>query len=150
MARLIRVVDSAIDFDEALNAVVAPENGAVVTFRGDTRNHSEGKTVQKLFYEAYEPMAKKKLVEVVEEIRRRWSVEDVALAHRLGRLQIGEISLVVAVGSPHRKEAFLACQYAVDRIKQTVPIWKKEFFEGGEVWVEGAGFTGELEKVRRS
>ena len=80
-------------------------------------------------------MAEKMLAEIVDEIRQRWSLEDVAVAHRLGRLEIGETSLVVAVASPHRGDAFAACQHAVDRIKQMVPIWKKEFFEGGEVWV---------------
>ena len=81
-------------------------------------------------------MAEKKLAEIAQEMRERYSVEDVAMAHRLGRLEVGETSLVVAVASPHRKEAFGACQYAVDRIKHTVPIWKKEYFEGGEVWIE--------------
>ena len=147
---MIEITHESLDPEAITDTVRADTNGAVVTFLGTTRSATGDRRVLHLDYEAYEPMAKKKLAEVVEEIRRRWSVEDVALAHRLGRLQIGEISLVVAVGSPHRKEAFLACQYAVDRIKQTVPIWKKEFFEGGEVWVEGAGGTGELEEVRRS
>ncbi len=79
-------------------------------------------------------MADAKLGEIADEMRRRWPV-DVAISHRLGRIEIGDISLVVAVGSPHRKDAFEACQYSVDRIKQIVPIWKKEFFAGGEVWV---------------
>ena len=80
-------------------------------------------------------MADNKLSEAVLEIRQRWSVENIAIVHRIGKLNIGETSLVVAVSTPHRKDAFLACQYAVDRIKQTVPIWKKEYFEDGEVWV---------------
>ncbi len=83
------------------------------------------------------PMADAKLAEVADEMRNRWPVE-IAISHRLGTLEIGEVSLVVAVGSPHRKDAFEACQYSVDRIKQIVPIWKKEFFEGGEVWIESA------------
>jgi molybdopterin synthase catalytic subunit len=95
-------------------------------------------------------MADAKLAEVADEMRERWSV-DVAIAHRLGRLEIGDISLVVAVGSPHRKDAFAACQYSVDRIKQLVPIWKKEFFEGGEVWVgsqEDFHETAEVSGIR--
>ena len=80
-------------------------------------------------------MALRKLEEIRQEIHQRWGIEDVAIAHRLGRLEIGEASLVVAVGAPHRKEAYEACAYAVDRIKDMVPIWKKEFYEGGEVWI---------------
>ena len=129
------MVDSAIDFDEALNAVVAPENGAVVTFRGDTRNHSEGKTVQKLFYEAYEPMATEKMNEIVDEVQERWQVRDFAMIHRVGEVPIGEASIFIVAAAPHRAEAFAACHYAIDTLKQTVPIWKKEFFEGGEMWV---------------
>ena len=106
-------------------------NGAVVTFLGTTRSSTDDRKVLHLEYEAYEPMARKKLAEIADKMRERWEV-DVAIAHRLGRLEIGETSLVVAVASPHRSEAFAACQYSVDRIKQTVPIWKKEFFEGGE------------------
>lgn len=111
-------------------------NGAVVTFLGTTRDQTGDRKVLYLEYEAYRPMADKKLEEVADEIRRQWaSVQDVAISHRLGRLEIGDISLVVAVASPHRKDAFEACQYSIDRVKQIVPIWKKEFFEGGEVWV---------------
>ncbi len=122
---------------EAITAkVLNAANGAVVTFLGTTRGRTANRNVLHLEYEAYTPMAEKKLDEVAEEIRSKYSVEDVFIAHRVGRLEIEEISLVVAVASPHRKDAFAACEYAVDRIKQTVPIWKKEFFEGGEVWVE--------------
>lgn len=121
---------------EAITARVRKDsNGAVVTFLGTTRDQTANRKVLFLEYEAYRPMADAKLAEIVQEIRARWKVEDVAIAHRLGRLEIGEISLVVAVAAPHRKEAFAACAYSVDRIKQIVPIWKKEFFEGGEVWV---------------
>ena len=112
-----------------------PGNGAVVTFLGTTRSSTGDRNVLRLEYEAYEPMAEKKLAEIAGEIRERFGVADVAISHRLGRLEIEEISLVVAVASPHRKDAFAACQYSVDRIKQLVPIWKKEFFEGGDVWV---------------
>ena len=111
-------------------------NGAVVTFLGTTRSITGDRRVLHLEYEAYLPMAEKKLAEVADEMCAKFDVEDVAISHRLGRLEIEEISLVVAVASPHRSDAFAACQYAVDRIKQTVPIWKKEFFEGGEVWIE--------------
>jgi molybdopterin synthase catalytic subunit len=122
---------------EAITAAVHnAANGAVVTFLGTTRGQTANRNVLHLEYEAYLPMAEKKLAEVADEIRGKFDVEDVAISHRLGRLEIEEISLVVAVASPHRSDAFAACQFAVDRIKQTVPIWKKEFFKGGEVWIE--------------
>ena len=110
-------------------------NGAVVTFLGATRRSSQGKEVLYLEYEAYEPMALKELEQIKREVASRWDIDDIAIAHRVGRLEIEDISLVVAVASPHRKEAFEACHYVVDRIKETVPIWKKEVFEDGEAWV---------------
>ena len=132
---MIEITHEPLD-PEAITAMVKNDtNGAVVTFLGTTRSFTENRKVLHLEYEAYRPMADKMLAEIVDEIRQRWSLEDVAVAHRLGRLEIGEISLVVAVASPHRKDSFAACLHCVDRIKQIVPIWKKEFFEGGEVWV---------------
>jgi molybdopterin synthase catalytic subunit len=110
-------------------------NGAVITFLGTTRDFSEGRDVLYLEYEAYQPMAENMLAQIVEEVREKWGIEDIAIAHRVGKLKIGEISLVVAMASPHRKEAFEASQYAMDRIKTIVPIWKKEVFQGGEAWI---------------
>ena len=110
-------------------------NGAVVTFLGTTRLFAEGRKVVRLEYEAYEEMALKEMEKVRLEVTSRWGLEDIAIAHRIGVVDIGEISLVIAVASPHRKEAFLACHQAVDLLKETVPIWKKEFFEDGEHWV---------------
>jgi len=107
----------------------------VVTFLGATRRTSEGKEVLYLEYEAYEPMARKKLEEIRREVMAKWGLQDVAIAHRFGRLEIEDLSLVVVVASPHRKEAFQACVYIVDRIKESVPIWKKEVFADGQVWV---------------
>ena len=132
---MIEITHEPLDPEAITASVRRDTNGAVVTFLGTTRSFTGSGRVLHLEYEAYRPMADKKLGEIVDEIGERWSIEDVAVAHRLGRLEIGDVSLVVAVASPHRKEAFAACQYSVDRIKQTVPIWKKEFFEGGEVWV---------------
>jgi molybdopterin synthase catalytic subunit len=109
--------------------------GAVVTFLGTTRDHTGDRRVLFLEYEAYRPMADQQLAAVAEEMGQRWDLTGVAISHRLGRVEVGETSLVVAVSSAHRKDAFEACHYSVDRIKQIVPIWKKEFFEGGEVWV---------------
>jgi molybdopterin synthase catalytic subunit len=133
---LIEITHEPLNPEAITAKVLNAANGAVVTFLGTTRGRTANRNVLHLEYEAYTPMAEKKLDEVAEEIRSKYSVEDVFIAHRVGRLEIEEISLVVAVASPHRKDAFAACEYAVDRIKQTVPIWKKEFFEGGEVWVE--------------
>ena len=121
---------------EAITAAVRQHsNGAVVTFLGSTRDSTADREVLYLEYEAYRPMADKQLARVAEEVSERWAIGDVAICHRLGRLEIGDLSLVVAIAAPHRKEAFEACAYAIDRIKQIVPIWKKEFFRGGEVWV---------------
>ena len=118
---MILITEEPLDPEATTALVRESANGAVVTFLGTTRDRTGDRRVLYLEYEAYRPMADKKLAEI---------------AHRLGRLEIGEVSLVVAIASPHRKDAFAACQYVVDRTKQTVPIWKKEFFEGGEVWVE--------------
>lgn len=131
----VRITREPLNAREIAEQVRHETNGAVVVFEGTARRFTNGRRVLSLEYEAYVPMAEKKLAEVAEELRRRWDVEGAAIYHRIGRVEIGETSLVVAVGSPHRKEAFAAAQYAVDRIKQTVPIWKKEVFEDGEVWV---------------
>lgn len=132
---MIVVTRDALD-PEAITATVRhPASGGVVTFLGITRNHSNGRTVLYLEYEAYEAMAERELAKIASETRERFGVREVSIAHRFGHLDIGEISLVVAVGSDHRREAFAACAYVVDRIKETVPIWKKEVFEDGEVWV---------------
>lgn len=132
---MILITHEPLDPEAVTASVRKDRNGAVVTFLGTTRDTTAGRRVLYLEYEAYRPMADRKLAEIVEEVRRRWSLEDVAVAHRLGRLEVGEVSLVVAVAAPHRREAFEACAYVVDRLKETVPIWKKEYFEGGEVWV---------------
>jgi molybdopterin synthase catalytic subunit len=111
-------------------------NGGICTFVGTVRDNAEGKGVLHLEYDAYPAMAEKKLAEIASEINDKWGLPDVAIVHRIGKLEIGEAAVVIAVGAPHRKEAFVACQYAIDRIKEFVPIWKKEYFEDGEVWVE--------------
>ena len=123
---------------EALTATVRDAaNGGVVTFLGTVRNNTDGRQVLYLEYEAYEDMAEKVLARIAQEVTERWGggIVHTSIAHRFGRMEIGDISLVVAVASPHRAEAFAACQYVVDRIKQDVPIWKKEVFQDGEVWV---------------
>jgi molybdopterin synthase catalytic subunit/molybdopterin converting factor small subunit len=135
------VLDPAPLTDFVTNGI----DGAVVTFLGVTRNHNEGRTVLHLDYEAYQPMAENKIVEIIGEMRDKWELGKVAIAHRTGRVDIGETSMVVAVGSAHRRPAFEAALYFVDRLKEIVPIWKREFFEGGEVWIgetPGAGGAG--------
>ena len=124
-------------------------NGAVVTFLGTTRLYAEGRKVIYLEYEAYPEMALKKMEQIRQEIQSEWNIEDVAISHRIGRVDIGEISLVVAVAAPHRKEAFYACHQAVDRLKETVPIWKKEFFEDGYHWVACEGHEHTLVQETR-
>lgn len=130
-----RMVSDAIDIGQLADAVRKPGNGAVVTFEGTTRDNTGGRRVLRLEYEAHVPMAEKVLAHVLNETAVRFGLDDIAVRHRIGMLEIGEVSLVVAAAAPHRMEAFLAAQYAVDRIKHVVPVWKREFFEDGEVWV---------------
>ena len=122
---------------EILAGVKAPADGAVVVFDGIVRNHSGDRPTLYLDYEAYEPMALRQMEEIVAEVRTRWAVDRIALVHRLGRLQIGETSVLIAVSAPHRADAFDACRHAIERLKRVVPIWKKEYFADGAVWVEG-------------
>jgi len=126
----------------SLDAVVARCHddgaGAIVTFVGITRNVFEGKKVLKLEYECYVPMAERKLLELCGLVRGRWDITKIAIAHRTGTVPVGESSVIIAVSSVHRKEALEATHYAIDELKATVPIWKKEFFEGGDVWKENA------------
>lgn len=112
-------------------------SGAIVVFYGVGRRFSRGKTVRYLEYDGYQPMAEKQLAAIGAEIKEKFGVERVAITHKLGRVDIGEPSVVIAVASPHRKEAFQACQYAIEAIKKVVPIWKKEVAEDGSSWVEG-------------
>jgi molybdopterin synthase catalytic subunit len=132
---MIEITHQPLDPDRITQQVRQDTNGAVVTFLGTTRLYSEGKRVVKLEYEAYEDMALKKLEEIRQEMCAEFGVDDIAIAHRIGPVDIGQISLVVAVASPHRQEAFFACHKVVDRLKETVPIWKKEVFEDGSRWV---------------
>jgi len=115
----------------------APADGAVVTFEGVVRNHSRGRATLYLDYEAYEPMALRRMEELGREARQKFVIDAVGIIHRLGRLEIGETSVAIVVTAEHRGAAFAACQFAIDRLKQTVPIWKKEHFADGAVWSEG-------------
>ncbi len=132
---MIEITHEPLDAEAVTSKVLHDAVGAVVTFWGVTRDHTGDRKVLFLEYEAYRPMADQQLARVAEEMMERWDLKGVAIAHRLGRLEIGEPSLVVATSSAHRKDAYEASEYSISRIKQIVPIWKKEFFEGGGVWV---------------
>jgi molybdopterin synthase catalytic subunit/molybdopterin converting factor small subunit len=131
-----RVVAAALSADAVAAAVEDPGAGGVAIFSGVVRNETGGRPVKFLEYEAHAPMAEAKMREIGETVRARWpGVKRVAILHRIGRLEIGEASVLIAVSAAHRQEALAACQYAIDTLKQTVPVWKKEHFEDGEVWV---------------
>ncbi len=118
-------------------AVTTSGDGGVVTFQGVVRDNARGKQVRSLEYDAYTEMAEQQMAQIAAEVEARWEDATVAMVHRIGRLEIGECSVVVVVACPHRGEAFEACRYAIDTLKSTVPIWKKEIYTDGEEWVEG-------------
>ena len=132
---LFRVVDRPLRLEEVVEAVSSEALGGLVTFSGAVRNQTKGRRVVRLEYEAYPPMAEKKLAEIGAEVAAQWSGTRLAIVHRVGTLLPGELAVVIAAAAPHRKEAFRGCEHAIERLKQDVPIWKKEFFEDGEVWV---------------
>ena len=134
---MVRLTREPIDL-LALQAT-APGDGALCVFAGVVRNENAGRPVLRLEYEAYEEMALAVLAEVEAQARRRFPVTEVHIVHRLGALEVGDASVAVAVASPHRAEAFEACRYAIDTLKATAPIWKKEFYADGAVWLEGPG-----------
>ena len=123
-------------------------DGAVVTFLGLVRNHNAGRRVLYLEYEAYEPLALKAFERIADETRVRWPQARLALHHRTGRLDVGEASIAIAAASPHRPHAYAACRYAIERVKQIAPIWKREYFDGGDLWIEGATADPEDERAR--
>ncbi len=134
---LYELVQSAIDPAALARHVRAGQDGAIVTFDGFVRHESHGRATKYLEYEAYEPMARAKMREIGSQIHERFAIHRVAMVHRLGRLDIGETSVFIAVSAPHRAAAFDACQFAIDTLKRTVPIWKKEYFQDGAIWADG-------------
>lgn len=132
------ITPAKLDAGIVLDAVTRPGCGAVVNFVGIVRDHNAGRRVLYLEYEAYEPLVLKAFARIDEESRERWPGVTLAIHHRLGRLEVGEASIVIAASSAHRADAFSAARYAIERIKQIAPIWKRESFEGGEEWIEGA------------
>jgi molybdopterin synthase catalytic subunit len=140
---LLAIGSSSLSLEPLIAAVTSRgdasgSDGAVTTFLGLVRNHNAGRRVHHLEYEAYEPLALRAFERIEREIAAKWPDVRLALHHRTGRIEIGQASVAIAAASPHRGHAFAACRYAIERVKQIAPIWKREFFEGGDVWIEGA------------
>ncbi len=142
----IRIVREPISTQAAVTALKRPEDGAALIFEGVVRDNTRGRRTLYLDYEAYEAMALKQMEGLAEEARARFAVRAVSIVHRLGRLEIGETSVLIVVASAHRGAAFEACRWIIDTLKKTVPIWKKEYFEDGAVWADGEAFP---EQIRR-
>lgn len=140
---LFEIVKHPISVEEITNKVIRNEAGAVTTFVGTVREFTHGKRTLSLEYQAYEKMAVKMLEQIGHEISEKWNDAMVAITHRIGKLEISEIAVVIAVSTPHRKDAYEANEYAIERIKQIVPIWKKEIWENGESWI-----GDQLEKIQ--
>ena len=143
----VRIVREPIAAQAVIERLKMPEDGAAVIFDGVVRNHTRGRRTLYLEYEAYEEMALKQMQRLVEDARSRFAVRQVAIVHRLGRLEIGETSVLIVVGSAHRGPAFEACRWVIDTLKKTVPIWKKEYFEDGAVWADGEPFPEEIRRA---
>lgn len=131
----IRITTEAINVQQCIEMVMSPECGGIDVFIGTVRNATKGKKVLRLEFEAYEGMALKEMNNIAQEIMNKWPVQKIVMHHRVGVLGVGEVPVVIAVSAAHRAAAFDACRYIIDTLKQTVPIWKKEVFEDGEVWV---------------
>lgn len=143
---MIEITEKKINSENVIESVIVPESGAVDVFIGTTRNHSNGKEVVKLEYEAYKPMALKKMEQLIDEAQERWNIQKAAIVHRIGEVAVGEASVVIAVSSAHRDEAFTACRYLIDRLKEIVPIWKREYFIDGLVeWSKATHSENQME-----
>lgn len=134
---LFELTTEPLDIGSISRKTVSPECGATVTLDGYVRRFTKGRETQYLVYEAYEPMALKEMEKLIRQAHDEFEVASIAIVHRLGQLEIGETSVVIAVASPHRKAAFAACEWLIRELKRTVPIWKKEVYANGEVWIEG-------------
>lgn len=131
----IALKEIPLNIQTCIDFVTGPEIGGINVFVGTVRNQTRGKRVLYLDFEAYEPMAISEMRKIAEHAKTRFQIDRIAIHHRTGRLEIGEVPVVIVVGAPHRHAAFEACQFIIDTLKETVPIWKKEYFEDGEVWV---------------
>jgi len=146
---MYHIVPEPIDVAAVTAVVARPSAGATVTFVGTTRDHNDGRRVIRLEYEAYPEMALAEMRKIGEAAQQRWPIEQVAIVHRIGVVPLGEASVVIAVSAAHRHAAFEACHFVIDRLKEVVPIWKKEHFEGGEIWIgsqTGKAFAAADEK----
>jgi molybdopterin synthase catalytic subunit len=132
---MTEITNKPIDAQKIIKAAESDDAGALNVFIGTVRSKTSGKKVVRLEYEAYEPMAKKEIEKIVESATKKWGIKNWAVSHRVGTLTVGEVAVVVAISTAHRKESFEACQFIINSLKQTVPIWKKEIFEDGEEWV---------------
>jgi molybdopterin synthase catalytic subunit len=149
---LLAIGPAPLALEPLVSAVGVDSNGrdgAIVTFLGLVRNHNQGRRVHYLEYEAYTPLALKAFARIAEETRSRWPGVRVALHHRVGRLEIGEASVAIATASAHRGDAYASCRYVIERVKQIAPIWKREYFDGGDVWIEGATANPDDERARQ-
>ncbi|MGA7216714.1 MAG: molybdenum cofactor biosynthesis protein MoaE [Candidatus Sulfotelmatobacter sp.] len=140
----ISIVRETIDTQKVLGSVKQAEDGAAIVFEGVVRNQTRGRKTLHLEYEAYEEMALRQMDSLADQALRQFSIRDLAMVHRLGRLEIGETSVLIVVASAHRAAAFEACRWLIDTLKRTVPIWKKEYFEDGAVWADGESFPAEI------
>jgi len=131
----IQISPNPLNIQSAIDWIQSPESGGIDVFIGTVRNATKGKTVIRLEFEAYEPMALAEMEKIVKQAFEKWPVQKALIHHRVGVLQVGEVPVIIAVSAAHRAAAFEACRYIIDTLKQTVPIWKKEIFEDGEVWV---------------
>jgi molybdopterin synthase catalytic subunit len=146
---LCKIVQHTIVLQEVTDFVADPGAGAIATFIGMTRNTNDGRHVTWLEYECYPGMAEKEMHKIAVSILQRWPIKKIAMIHRLGRVDIGEASVAIAVSSGHRHAAFEACHSAINQLKETVPIWKKELYEGGELWIGSqTGTVGSFQKVQ--
>jgi molybdopterin synthase catalytic subunit len=141
------IIREAIDTQQVLASLKRGEDGAVVVFEGIVRNQTRGRKTLYLDYEAYEEMALQQMEALAQQSLKQFQIRDVAVVHRLGRLEIGETSVLVVVASAHRAAAFDACRWLIDTLKRTVPIWKKEYFEDGAVWADGEPFPAEIPRA---
>ncbi len=135
MTTQIEISAQVLNIQTCIDWVMSPESGGIDVFIGTVRNTTKGKKVLRLEFEAYEPMALKEMNKIAQQTAAQWDVQRVLIHHRIGILQVGEVPVIIAVSCAHRAAAFEACKYIIDTLKQTVPIWKKEIFEDGEVWV---------------
>jgi molybdopterin synthase catalytic subunit len=145
--RYATIVREVIDTQQVVDALKRGEDGAALTFEGVVRNQTRGRKTLYLDYEAYEEMALKQMESLADQALQQFQIRDVAIVHRLGRLEIGETSVLIAVASAHRAAAFDACRWLIDTLKRTVPIWKKEHFEDGAVWADGEPFPAEIPRA---